>query len=245
MLLPWMASIDVTADPLNQAMARFASGEDAALGDVYDLASPAVFTFLLRLCCDRLMAEDLMQETFLRLHRARGLYRAGAPVMPWAYTIARRLFLDAVRARRYDTATTLGSAERGGGSDAHAAIMREVAAPGPSAEELLADRELAAAVDAALSRLPEAQASAFRLLKGEGLSVAETAAIMGSTKGAVKLRAHRAYQALRSLLAGHLTGRVAGAAVNPGGGRVSNQTDRPATRATAGSPRSSSEGNTR
>lgn len=244
MLLPWMASVDVTADPLDQAMARFASGEDAALGDVYDLASPAVFTFLLRLCRDRLMAEDLTQETFLRLHRARGLYRAGAPVMPWAYTIARRLFLDAVRARRHDTATTHGSADRGDGGETPAAMAREIAATGPSAEELLADRQLAAAVDAALSRLPEAQASAFRLLKGEGLSVAETAAIMGTTKGAVKLRAHRAYEALRGLLAVHLTGRVAGAVVNPGDRRVSKQTERPAPGETAGSLSSKSRGNT-
>ena len=55
-------------------------------------------------------------------------------------------------------------------------------------------------VDDALAQIPEAQASAFRLLKGEGLSIAEVAAVMGTSKGAVKLRAHRAYVALRGLL---------------------------------------------
>ena len=68
--------------PLERAMARFAGGEDAALGEVYDLASPRVFSFLLRLCGERTLAEDLTQETFLRIHRARGLYRVGAAVMP-------------------------------------------------------------------------------------------------------------------------------------------------------------------
>lgn len=176
-------------------MRRFASGDDEALGEVYDLAAPAVFTFLSRLSRDRSLAEDLTQETFLRLHRARGLYRPGAPVMPWAYTIARRLFLDAVRGRRHETV----SPSITGGAAA------EASAPGPSAEELLANVELAAAVDDALARLPEAQASAFRLLKGEGLSVAEAAAVMGTTKGAVKLRAHRAYEALRGMLASHFS----------------------------------------
>src|SRR5664279_2135342 len=86
--------------PLDRAMARFAGGEDAALAEVYDLGAPAVFTFLLRLSNDRPLAEDLTQETFLRIHRARGLYRSGASVLPWVYTIARRLFLDNVRSRR-------------------------------------------------------------------------------------------------------------------------------------------------
>jgi RNA polymerase sigma-70 factor (ECF subfamily) len=182
--------------PLDRAMARFARGEDAALAEVYDLGAPAVLTFLLRLSNDRPLAEDLTQETFLRIHRARGLYRSGAPVLPWAYTIARRLFLDSVRARRpevAESATIDHDSETDPVRNAHVAPM-------PSAEEMLADAELAQAVDDALAKIPEAQASAFRLLKGEGLSVAEAAAVMGTSKGAVKLRAHRAYLALRSLL---------------------------------------------
>ncbi len=203
MLLPWMSTGDRPYAPLEEAMARFAAGDDAALGDVYDLASPSVFTFLLRLCRDRSMAEDLTQDTFLRLHRARGLYRRGAAVMPWAYTIARRLFLDAVRARR----SNADNPNSGGPSDGEVSpqVGVEIAAPGISAEDLLADRELSAAVDYALARIPEPQATAFRLLKGEGLSVAETAAIMGTTSGAVKLRAHRAYEALRGMLSDHLS----------------------------------------
>jgi len=191
MLAARMAAGD---SPLDHAMSRFAAGEDAALAEVYDLGAPAVLTFLLHLCRDRPLAEDLTQETFLRIHRARGLYRSGAPVLPWAYTIARRLFLDSVRSHRSEVqesfdheAEPLPSKDGGGGV--------------PSAEELLANAELAQAVDDALARIPEAQASAFRLLKGEGLSIAEVAAVMGTSKGAVKLRAHRAYQALRALLA--------------------------------------------
>ena len=196
-------------------MARFAAGEDAALGDVYDLASPQVFTFLLRMCRDRSLAEDLTQETFLRIHRARGLYRVGAAVLPWAYTIARHLFLDVVRTRRTEAkATTMAAtkvATMTTGSayntrEDRSEVLRESRAPGPSAEDLLADAELSRAVDEALAKIPENQASAFRLLKGEGLSVAEVASVLGTTKGAVKLRAHRAYQALRDLLGGHLSG---------------------------------------
>jgi RNA polymerase sigma-70 factor (ECF subfamily) len=182
--------------PLDRAMARFAGGEDAALAEVYDLGAPAVLTFLLRVSNDRPLAEDLTQETFLRIHRARGLYRLGAPVLPWAYTIARRLFLDSIRARRPEVAESATIDHDSETDPVHSAQV----APMPSAEEMLADAELAQAVDDALAKIPEAQASAFRLLKGEGLSVAEAAAVMGTSKGAVKLRAHRAYLALRSLL---------------------------------------------
>lgn len=224
---------------LEDAMDRFAAGDDAALGEVYDLASPAVFSFLKGLCRDAQRAEDLTQETFLRIHRARGLFRPGSPVLPWAYTIARRLFLDDVRARRGEkvvaggagTGSAAGGRDRAAGAPGpdggEAARALETASGGPSAEDLFADQELSRALDEALAQLPEAQASAFRLLKGEGLSVAEVAGIMGTTKGAVKLRAHRAYQTLRSLLRGHLGGGGPGPAPDglqsipaTGGGRA-------------------------
>jgi RNA polymerase sigma-70 factor (ECF subfamily) len=188
--------------PLDRAMARFAAGEDAALAEVYDLGASAVFTFLQRLCRDKPLAEDLTQETFLRIHRARGLYRQGAPVLPWAYTIARRLFLDSVRSRRSEVQDSFGDP-----SGTERLSPRNMAGESRSAEELLADAELAQAVDDALAQIPEAQASAFRLLKGEGLSIAEVAAVMGTSKGAVKLRAHRAYVALRTLLGQRVEGK--------------------------------------
>ena len=196
-------------------MERFAAGDDAALAEVYDLGSPAVFSFLMGLCRDRQLAEDLTQETFLRIHRARGLFRAGSPVLPWAYTIARRLFLDQVRARRAEKIVSPDAPGDDGGEARDG--VAETAATAPSAEELFADRELSAALETALQRLPEAQASAFRLLKGEGLSVAEVAGILGTTKGAVKLRAHRAYEALRGLLRGDLATRKGAPAPAEGG----------------------------
>jgi RNA polymerase sigma-70 factor (ECF subfamily) len=205
MLAPWM--IVDSRPPLEQAMERFAAGDDAALGEVYDLAAPAVLTFLVGLSRDRQLAEDLTQETFLRIHRARGLFHPGAAVLPWAYTIARRLFLDEVRSRRASKVVpdgpASGAADREGGEGSR---VVDAAAGGPTAEELFADQELSQALDQALKQIPESQASAFRLLKGEGLSVAEVATIMGTTKGAVKLRAHRAYEALRGLLRADLRG---------------------------------------
>jgi RNA polymerase sigma-70 factor (ECF subfamily) len=60
--------------------------------------------------------------------------------------------------------------------------------------------ELALRIDRALAGLPESQRAAFRLIKQEGLSVAEAAQVLGTTVAAVKLRAHRAYEALRGAI---------------------------------------------
>ena len=64
----------------------------------------------------------------------------------------------------------------------------------------MAAQELSTEIEAILVRIPETQATAFRLLKQEDLSVAEAAAVLGTTEGTVKLRAHRAYEALRKAL---------------------------------------------
>ena len=69
-----------------------------------------------------------------------------------------------------------------------------------AADDLLVAEELATKVKRELARLPEAQRVAFRMVREEGLSLAEAAAALGTTVAAVKLRAHRAYEALRAVL---------------------------------------------
>jgi RNA polymerase sigma-70 factor, ECF subfamily len=175
-------------------MTRYARGEDAALGDVYDLASPAIFAFLVRLCRERAAAEDLTHETFLRIHRARASYREGAEVLPWAYAIARRLFLDNVRSRKREGPSL--DEQRDSGTSFSSTLQAE----GAAQDDEVAGHQLSAAIEKVLGTLPETQASAFRLLKQEGLSVADAAAVLGVTETSVKLRAHRAYEALREAL---------------------------------------------
>jgi RNA polymerase sigma-70 factor (ECF subfamily) len=183
----------VTA-PLELAMARYATGDDAALGEVYDLAAPHVFRFLSRLARDPVLAEDLTQEVFLRVHGARASYRVDAKVLPWMFTIGRRLFLDAVRARRHD-GPSLDADDRPSGPDVVPAISQ---APRP--DELVVEVHLRIEVERILATLPEHHATAYRLLKEENLTAAEAAAVLGTTENGVKLRAHRAYEALRRIL---------------------------------------------
>jgi RNA polymerase sigma-70 factor (ECF subfamily) len=174
-------------------MSRYTAGVDAALGDVYDLAAPAIHGFLLKLCRDPSLAEDLTQEVFLRIHRARAVYRPGAPVLPWAYAIGRRLYLDVVRSRKREV-SSLDDDDDGRRSDPG------IESPAFRADDLVVAQRLDREIERVLGTMPESRATAFRLLKQEGLSVAEAAAVLGATESAVKLRAHRAYETLREAL---------------------------------------------
>jgi RNA polymerase sigma-70 factor (ECF subfamily) len=85
------------ADAASAAMDRYAGGDNAAFGELYDLLAPRLFGFVVRQTRDRARAEDLVQQTFLQMHCARDSYVTGADVMPWAFAIARRLAIDAFR----------------------------------------------------------------------------------------------------------------------------------------------------
>jgi RNA polymerase sigma-70 factor (ECF subfamily) len=182
------------------AMDRYARGDDGAFADVYDAVAPSVHAYLVRQTRDRARAEDLLQQTLLQMHRHRGSYVSSLPVMPWAFAIARRLFIDELRHRKADA---LSSARGIEASD-------QVTPNQPEAEALC--REMAELVEAELGRIPEAQRTAFELLRVDGLSQDEAAVRLGTTVSAVKLRAFRAYTALRAVL-GHPFSEGGGAGV--------------------------------
>jgi len=179
----------VPATNPDAAMDRYAAGDDAAFTDVYDAVAPRLFSYLRRNVAEPTLAEDLLQKTMLQMHRARGTFIGGSAVMPWAFAIARRLLIDEIRK---DRRNVLANAERD----------REDAECGASdlPEAVLEAHDLARRLQAELVRLPETQRVAFELMRMDGLSHGEAAEALGVTVSAVKLRAHRAYVALRAVL---------------------------------------------
>jgi RNA polymerase sigma-70 factor (ECF subfamily) len=178
------------------AMERYAGGDDAAFALVYDALAPRLYGYLLRQTRERSRAEDLLQQTMLHIHRARASFIPGAEVTPWAFAIARRLLVDSLRRNKREVLSEDGEPDPGVDG-------------APSAEEMVRARELATRVERVLAKLPQSQRAAFELIKNEGLSVAEAAQVLGTTVAAVKLRAHRAYEALRGAL-GDVIGGVEG-----------------------------------
>src|SRR5689334_19887620 len=86
---------------LDNAVERLLDGDKMAFNEVYRALAPRVFRMLHRLARERATAEDLTQETFERMYRARAGCRRGADITPWAFAIARNLFLDHVRRARH------------------------------------------------------------------------------------------------------------------------------------------------
>lgn len=198
-------------EALNEAMNRYAQGEQSAFAVLYDGLEQKLRAFLTRLTGAPAVADDLLQETFMRVHRARGSFDPDAAVVPWAYAIARNVWLDHVR-----SAKVRGDSARGKGGDDGAPLAEPPTGPDADSEQLAIARETAALVESVLSRLAPAQREAFVLLRYEGMSVDDAAAVLGSTPTAVKLRAFRAYEALRAALG---QARAAAAEKAPRAGR--------------------------
>lgn len=177
-------------DPLDRAMDRFAEGDDAAFDELARGLSPRLRAFLLRLCGARELADDLAQETFLRMHRARGSFARGSAVVPWAFAIGRNCFISHARTKK----TRLSR------SALDVTTLELATGPDTNAEATLAAQQSADIVGRTLAAMPIANREAFVLIRYEGMSVATAAQLVGISEGALKLRAFRAYEMLRAAL---------------------------------------------
>lgn len=194
-------------------MTQYCDGDASAFRALYALVAPRLLGYLMKMARERAIAEDLLQLTFLKLHRARTAYVRGADPLPWIYSIAHRTFLD--EARRVKRAVV-----RVGDGDElpeQQADLRGEAAE--RSDEPRADPELVKAALDALAELPAQQREAVVLTKLDGKSVAEAAEIAGTSAGAMKVRAHRGYAALRKVLGRSSPDETPAAAARAGGTR--------------------------
>ena len=164
---------------------------------MYTLLAPRILAYLTGLLGDKAAAEDMLQLTFLKVHEARDSYVLGANPIPWIYTIAHRTSLDEIRKRKRSRVRLSNDGELAAEPAAH---ITGVAADANADPADRPDPSVAAGALAALAKLPENQRQALILTKVHGRSIADAAMITGSTPGAIKQRAHRAYVTLRQLL---------------------------------------------
>lgn len=176
---------------LPSLMARYGAGDSIAASALVAHLSPQLRRFFLLEPISRSHADDLLQETWLRIHRVRHTYRPSEPVLAWVYAIARHVRTDHLR-KSY----RIRSREEniGGREDLfQPATWR--AAHALDLESLLAP-------------LPESQREVVFLLKICGLSLEEVARATSSSVGSVKQKAHRAYETLRKALTGKEVGHA-------------------------------------
>ncbi|HEY9464147.1 MAG TPA: sigma-70 family RNA polymerase sigma factor [Vicinamibacterales bacterium] len=165
---------------------RLRHGDEAAFDAVYDAFNLRLFTFLLRLCGRHDVAEDLLEETWLRLvkhaHRLHADTRLGA----WLFTVARNLHVSYVRSRLIEDSTTAGLM-----------TLWPFSIDRTSPFEATAANQLERRIERALASLPAASREVLLLVGVAGLDHSDAADVCGITPEALRQRLHRA----RALLA--------------------------------------------
>jgi RNA polymerase sigma-70 factor (ECF subfamily) len=173
-------------------MLAFAAGDEAAFAALFERWSRPLLRYLERLVREAATAEELVQETFVRVHRAREQYRPEARFSTWLYRIATHLAWNELRRPRRRVP--------------HDSVDADAAAPLPAqgapVDELVHARRVSAEVEVALAGLPERQRAALWLAAVEGQSYADVAAALDTSETAVKALVHRARTALAAALRG-------------------------------------------
>jgi RNA polymerase sigma-70 factor (ECF subfamily) len=169
-------------------MAFAQRGEAEAYEALLKEVIPSLRSFVRARLRDPSGEEDVVQNVLVSIHRARHTYQPGRPFGAWMRAIARNAVVDAQRARMRRA-------------------LREVSAPEADAfpaprSDLPESEALSPGLKRALESLPPAQRQAVELIHLQERSVAEAAAAVGVTPGALRVRAHRGYRALRALLGG-------------------------------------------
>jgi RNA polymerase sigma-70 factor (ECF subfamily) len=181
-------------------MASYVQGDARSFNQLFARLAPAVHKFFVSSFRCPAVADDLLQTTFLKFHRARADYNPAFEVKPWLFTIAARVRLDELR-RRYAAPPASSEEELANVVDEHDGVARTA-----EQQSVLRDRQLA--VQRALERLPEAQRVVIHLHRYERMTFAQIAEVLGTTAGAVKLRAFRGYEQLRAELKGVVSDEV-------------------------------------
>jgi RNA polymerase sigma-70 factor (ECF subfamily) len=165
-------------------MAQYQRGDFAAATALIHRISPQLHRFFVAQFFSRSDADDLLQETWLRIHKVRQTYRPGEPVLPWFYAIARHVRVDHYR-KAIRTHTREQRLEE----------LSSVAATGPAESAHLRDN-----LSELLAPLPESQREVIEMLKVAGMTLEEVARATSSSVGSVKQKVHRAYKTLREKL---------------------------------------------
>ena len=190
-------SIITDAEARDRAdMEKLQAGHDAALNDLMERHATPVFHFLCRMVGNEADANDLAQETFVRVFKSRASFRAEQKFSTWLFTIAANLARNHFRWRSRHPNLSLDAEDAG----TKHTLGSTLPAHSPAPNEAALASERATAVRAAVQRLPEDLRAAIVLCEWEERNSAEAAMILGVTPKAVESRLYRARQILRERL---------------------------------------------
>jgi RNA polymerase sigma-70 factor, ECF subfamily len=178
-----------------EVMLRVAAGDDAAFDYLVEKFRRPLVGFMYRMAHNQAVAEELAQEVFLRVYRARSSYSAEAKFTTWLYRIATNLAVNHARDTKPEKANT--SIDE---SDEETGLAIDVADSHPNVEQEMLRRERLAAIRRHVEALPERQRLAVIMHKYQNLDYRQIAEVLKLSESATKSLLFRAYETLREKL---------------------------------------------
>jgi RNA polymerase sigma-70 factor (ECF subfamily) len=196
--MPTAKDLQALADQEVVALAK--AGKEAAYRELLRRYERPGFSLIFRMVRDRSLAEDLAQETFVKVLNALGSYRPEYKFSSWIFKIANNAAIDQLRRRELDTLSLDGSPEARTADEIEATALQATDRAESPLEEL-ESRETGAAIERAIGRLRPEYRTCILLRHVEGRSYEEIADVMDLPLGTVKTYIHRARLELRGYLA--------------------------------------------
>ena len=168
-----------------ELLRRIATGDEAAFAMLFNQYKDNIYSTVLRLSGQQWLAEEVLQDSFLKVWLKRSELPALQNFGGWLHTVASRLAINAVRDARQKPLT---------------AQQDHIS----SAEEILLDKQYQGILQQAISKLPPRQQQAFRLVKEQGMKREEAAAIMEISPETIKYHLEQSVRSLRLFLAAHI-----------------------------------------
>jgi RNA polymerase sigma-70 factor (ECF subfamily) len=194
-----VAGLGAELDPASDAaiMLRAAAGDEGAFNFLVAKHNRPVIHFLYRMVHNQAVAEELAQEVFLRVYRARDSYRAEARFTTWLYRIATNLAVNHARDTRHERSAQTVYLDA---PDEETGTTPDVADDVPSVEQRLMKDERMAAIRNHVMALPERQRMAVLMHKYQGMDYRQIGDVLKLSESATKSLLFRAYQTLREKL---------------------------------------------
>ncbi len=185
-------------------MKRFVEGDEGSFETIVDLYADQLGNFFYRLTRDRQAAEDLAQETFLRVVRSRERYTVRSSFRTFIFRIARNLWIDRYRSTRSRPRLVSMNAQAPGKDESETSLGDRLTSSSPQPSARIECEETRGLLAEAVVKLSRPQKEVFVLWLETGMKYAEISEILGIPVGTIKSRMHSAMHKLKDALRSHL-----------------------------------------
>lgn len=186
-----------------ELMLSYRGGDEAAFEMLYRRHEKPLLNFFYRVVMNAVEAENLCQETFFRIVRAKKKYEATAKFKTWLFQIALNLCRDRLRRMKHRSHISLNT-QASSQNDGDIELQELISDPSSDLEKHMEKEELGALVQGAITSLPEDEHLVVVLKEYQGTKFSEIANIMNSPIGTIKSLNHRAHKKLRKILAKYI-----------------------------------------